>query len=207
MKKKIDVLKFADELSRRCFITSKKKFKKNEIITTYLLKRSQLCILINGEADIIKYLKNGDRRIVNSLYPGDLFGEVLHNLKTSKELFVVAKKDCEVLFLPYDKIENCSKDCFFHVNLLRGLPDLLIKRIISYNQRIEVMTYKSIRERLLFYFETLEKKNNTITIPYSYVDLADYLSLDRSALMRELNKMQKENLIKKEGKKITLYLE
>ncbi len=204
MKKKFDVLNFANDLKKRCALSNIKKFKKNEVITTYLIKRSQLCILINGEADIVKYLVNGDRRIVFSLLPGDIFGEAIYNVKTSKELLVTAKKDCEVLFLPYDKIENCSRDCFFHLNLLRNLPDLFIRKILTINQRIETMTYKSIRERLLFYFDTLEKKNSTITIPYSYTDLADYLALDRSALMRELNNMQKDCLIKKEGKKITL---
>lgn len=204
MKKRFEVLKFADELSRRCALVSKQVFKKNEIITTYLIKRTQICILLNGEAYLVKYSLNGERRIITSLKKGDAFGEALYKLHTSRELFVVAKKDCEVLFLPYDKIENCTKDCFFHLNLLRALPDLFMKSIIEMNQRIEIMTQKSIRDRLLAYFNTLDKKNGKFILEHSYTDLADYLALDRSALMRELKNMQKDGIIKKDAHEIIL---
>ncbi len=206
MKKNFDTLKFADELNRRCALSNIKKFKKNEIITTYLLKRNQICILLNGVAYIVKYLPSGERRILSLIKKGDVFGEAFYKLRNSRELFVLAKKDCEVLFLPYDKLESCSKDCFYHVNLLKDLPDLFMKRIAEINQRIEIMSHKSIRERLLAFFYSLEKKpsSNKISIPYSFTDLADYLVLDRSAMMRELTKMQNEHLIIKNGKEITL---
>ncbi len=203
MKANIDTLKYGDELSRRCELTSKKHFKKNEIITTYLLKRNQICILLNGEAYIIKYLLTGERRILSTLYKGDAFGEALYKLNSSREIFVVAKKDCDVLFLPYDKIETCPKDCFFHLQLLRMLPEIFMQSIGKTNQRIETMTYKGIREKLLAYFKSLAKKNKII-LPYSLTDLADYLVLDRSAMMRELSKMQNEGLIKKDGRTIIL---
>ncbi len=81
-----------------------------------------------------------------------------------------------------------------------------MKRIAENYQRIEIMSHKSIRERLLAFFYSLEKKpsSNKISIPYSFTDLADYLVLDRSAMMRELTKMQNEHLIIKNGKEITL---
>ena len=206
MKKHFDNLKFADELNRRCALSNVKRFKKNELITTYLIKRNQLCILLTGEAFVIKYLHSGERRIISSLKKGDSFGEVLYKLRNNNDLFVQAKKDCEVLFLPYDKLNTCNKDCFFHIYLLRGLPDLFMNNIIDLNSRIEIMTYKNTRDKLIAYFNLLDKKNGSskITIPYSFTDLADYLVLDRSAMMRELSKMCNEHLIKKDGKEVTL---
>ena len=46
--------------------------------------------------------------------------------------------------------------------------------------------------------------NKTITIPFSYTDLADYLSVDRSAMTRELSHLIEDGFIKKTGNKIML---
>ena len=74
------------------------------------------------------------------------------------------------------------------------------------NTRTEMLTHKSVRDKLLFYFNNLssEEKKKKFNLPFSYTDLADYLVLDRSAMMRELSKMDNEGIIKKEGKTITL---
>ena len=44
----------------------------------------------------------------------------------------------------------------------------------------------------------------TFTIPYNYTDLADFLSVDRSAMMRELKLLIDEGFVEKNGSKITL---
>ena len=64
MKKTFDVEHFTEELRRKCALTEIKKFKKNEIITTYLLKRNQMHILLKGEAYLARYDKEGNRRII-----------------------------------------------------------------------------------------------------------------------------------------------
>ncbi len=77
---------------------------------------------------------------------------------------------------------------------------------MAQNIRIELLTKRSIREKLQTYFTTLTKAgmNRTFFIPLSYTDLADYLSVDRSAMMRELKSLQEEGFISRDGNKITL---
>ena len=72
--------------------------------------------------------------------------------------------------------------------------------------RIELLTQKSIRDKLISYFDilSLRRVNRTFTIPYSYTDLADYLSVDRSAMMREIKALKDEGFISKQGNKIIL---
>ena len=81
-----------------------------------------------------------------------------------------------------------------------------MKKIIKRNERIELLTARSIRNKLLAYFELEAKKNNskTFNLNYSYTDLADYLAIDRSAMMRELKNLKEDRLIKDVNKKITL---
>ena len=46
----------------------------------------------------------------------NIFGEALFKVHMNKELFVLAKKKCKVLFYPYDTAENCTdSSCFFLV--------------------------------------------------------------------------------------------
>lgn len=86
------------------------------------------------------------------------------------------------------------------------MSELFIDEIIDLNLRIELLTKRSIREKLLSYFEILSKSsmNKVFNIPYTYTDLADYFSVDRSSLMREIKMLTDEGFIKKEGTKITL---
>ena len=73
--------------------------------------------------------------------------------------------------------------------------------------RIELLSKKTIRDKLVSYFKILSENtfSKTFTLPLSLTDLADYLSIDRSAMMRELKTLKDEGFINKTGKnKITL---
>ena len=206
MKKFFDVEHFIEEIRKNCGLTEVRKFKKNEIITTYLLKRNQMYILLKGEAYLARYDSEGNRRIIYYLKKNDIFGEAFYKIHTDRELFVVAKKDCEVLFLPYDNIENCNIDCMFHITLLKNLPDLILHRVEDINYRTELLTNKTIKEKLLTYFNHLyiDNNNKSFEIPISLSELADYLVIDRTAMMKQLKKMTEEGIIKKNKNKITL---
>ena len=78
--------------------------------------------------------------------------------------------------------------------------------MVELNTRIELLTKKNIRDKLLSYFDIISRKrlSKKFTLPFSLTDLADYLSVDRSAMMRELSHLKEEGFIDKKGKKITL---
>ncbi len=206
MKRIFDVEHFVEELSKNCAITEIKKFKKDEIITTYLIRRSQMFILLKGEAYLARYDSDGNRRIIYYFKKNDVFGEAFYKIHTNRELFVVAKKDCEVLMLPYDTIESCNKDCIFHITLLKNLPDLILNRVADINYRTELLTNKSIKGKLLSYLNNLSIETNSkkVEIPISLSELADYLVIDRTAMMKQLKKLQDDKIISKNKNKITI---
>ena len=72
--------------------------------------------------------------------------------------------------------------------------------------RVELLTKRSIRDKLLGYFTLLSTRNlsKTFTLPFSLTDLADYLSVDRSAMMRELKMLKEDGFIEKNKNKFTL---
>ena len=198
---------FIENCINNCNKVQIKEFNKSDIITTYIEKRNQICILINGEADLIRYDFNGNKTIIKHLGTNDIFGETFYPAKTNNELFVIARKKSRVLLFSYDIITNkCKSNCKFHNYMTQNITNLMLKEIIDQNTRIEVLTQKTIRDKLLSYFNILSSQtlSKTITIPFSLTDLADFLSVDRSAMTRELSNLKKEGFIKQNGHKISL---
>ena len=198
---------FIENFKTSCTKSQIKKFNKGETVTTYIEKRNQICIVLSGEIDLIRYDFNGDKTIIGHYIDEDIFGEAFYPANTNNELFAIARKTSEVLFFTYDSLfTKCKKNCEFHKVLTSSLSELFLDKIVELNLRIELLTKKNTRSKILSYFENLSKGSlrQTFILPYSYTDLADFLSVDRSAMMRELKLLIDEGFIKKNGNRITL---
>lgn len=198
---------FVESFANQCSKAQIKIFDKNDTITTYIEKRNQVCILIGGEADLIRYDVNGNKTIIRHFIKNDIFGELFHPTNTNNELFVLAKKNCKVLFYIYDDLfSKCKKNCPFHKELYDNFNRFFLNNIIDLNTRIEHLTKRNTRDKLLSYFNLKASKihSKTVSIPFSYTDLADYLSVDRSAMMRELKYLEDDGFIKRSSNKVTL---
>lgn len=198
---------FLQDFSSSCKNVQKKTFRKSQTITTYIQKRNQVCIILNGEADLVRYDLNGDKSIIEHFTKNDIFGEAFYIVTTNNELSVEAKKNCEVLFFIYDNIhQKCRHNCKFHQTLSENFSNLILNKVMDLNTRVEILSKRSIREKLRGYFNILSTRNlsKTFSLPFSLTDLADYLSVDRSAMMREIKSLKDDGFITKNGNKITL---
>lgn len=199
----MDIPSIVNSISSNCSRVQKKSFLKGDIITTYIEKRKQICILVSGKADLIRYNLNGNQDIVDKFTKNDIFGEAFYPVNSNNELAVKATENCEVLFFLYDNvITKCKPNCKYHSDFSIHLSELIMQNTIHQNTRIEVLSKRTIRDKLLTYFSILSNKNYSkiITIPFSLTTLADYLSVDRSAMMRELKSLTDEGFIVKENK-------
>lgn len=201
-----NVLEFAEQFFSGCSKTQIKEFKKGETITTYLVNRNQLCILLSGSADLVRYDINGNRIVTERFLNNSLFGEIFYDINMNSEFIVEAKEKCRVLFFLYDDINvKCKANCPFHKTLVSSLPNLIMSKLVDLTSRIDLLSRRTTRDKLLGYFELLSKKNGkTFTLPFSITELASYLSVDRSSMTRELSYLKKENFIKQDRNKITL---
>ena len=150
---------------------------------------------------------NGNRTIIEHFSKNDIFGEVFYSVTTNNELLVEAREKCEVLIYIYDNIHNkCRSTCKFHQELSENLPELILGKVTQLNTRVELLTKRSTRDKLLGYFSLLSTRtlSKTLFLPFSLTDLADYLSVDRSAMMRELKLLKDDGFIEKNGNTITL---
>lgn len=187
-----------------CFQAKTLHYKKDTTILSNVANTTQVGIITSGSAIIIRYNFNGSRTIIEKLNEGDTFGSFS---SFSEELYIISLEETDVIIFDYSKMINrCKKNCEYHNKLIHNMVQILSTKLQNYNDRIEVLTKKTIRDKLLTYFNMLVKKQITkhITLPFSLTDLADYLSIDRSAMMRELKNMKEEGLIESKGKKIYL---
>lgn len=199
MKRNFNINNFINKLQQNCKLSEIKEFEANEVITTFLIKRNQFCILLEGEAQLITYDKEGNKKILYYYKKNDIFGEALFKIYIDREMFVLAKKKVKVLFYPYDIAERCTETCLYHIDILRNLPDLILNSIAEQNFRMLLLTNKGVRDKILTYFNTLsiENNNKTFKIPFSLTDLSDYLMIERTAMMREIKRLKDEKIIKK----------
>lgn len=181
-------------------------FKKDESILKYIVTENIIGVILDGYAQILKTDYNGNRTLIEELYENNVFGSLISSLK-NKEYDIITKEDTKILFIDYDNILNCTKNnALFYVQFLKNLLTIVTNRIEEKNERIEILTKKSIRNKLLEYFNIVSKKHGSryIYLPFNFTDLADYLAVDRSAMSRELKYLKEEGFIEVKGKRITL---
>ena len=107
---------------------------------------------------------------------------------------VIAMEEAEILFLNVPelfRLAAAGKGEYSHLTMISARKNLLLSR------RILHTSSKKIRDRLLSYlsYQAGLQKSCYVDIPLNRQQLADYLSLDRSALSKELGKMKKEGLL------------
>lgn len=170
-------------------------FKKDELIFSKLNDNDLIGIIIYGSVNIVKYDDKGNRIIIDNLGYNSIFGKPI--IYDDKDLSIVASCDSLILFMDYNLLIGNSL-------IMDNIINLLSKEITRKNERIELLSKKTIREKLLCYFNIISNDKRHFILPITYIELADFLSIDRSAMMRELKKMKNEGLILIHEKKITV---
>lgn len=180
-------------------------YKKNTTILNSVKKENIIGIVQVGNIQITKTDYNGNTTIIEDLYEGDIFGFDFSSISNS-ELNIITKEDSKLIIIYFDDIINKELNYPYYNQFLKNLLVIMSTKINNANNRIEILSNKTIRNKLLAYFKIISKKNKSkiIYLPYSFTDLADYLGVDRSAMYRELKHLKEEGLIETKNKRITL---
>ena len=180
-------------------------FKKNNTILTNIKQDDIIGIILEGYIQIVKTDYNGNRTIIEDLYENDIFSSKMSNI-SNNEYSVVTKEDTKLIIIYFDEILNNDLNTSYYNQFLKNLLFIMSDKMTNINNRIEILSNKTIRNKLLAYFRIMSKKNNSkiIYLPYTFIDLADYLGVDRSAMYRELRNLKEEGLINIINKKIIL---
>lgn len=190
-----------------CFGVQERCFKPEELIYDFDTGRHTIGVLATGSAIVERMDRRGDRTILEHLEPGGVFGEMLMFQNVlGDSVCVSCEKTCCVWFFPEEKLERrCEKNCGHHNRMIENMFRLISDKATALSERVEVLSRRSIREKLLCYFSLQQAKcGGSFTLPFSLSALADYISTDRSAMMRELKKLRQSGRVRIEGRKVTI---
>ena len=181
-----------------CLSARQKFFAKNSYIFMSGSKTDSLGIILGGAVIIVREDFWGKRLIVSRTEAGGIFGEAFACAGTELPISVMAAEDSDILLIKCKRIINpCSPSCSYHTELNRNLTMLLAKKNIGLLEKMDYITRPTTREKLLAYLSVQAGLAGThaFNIPFNREELADYLSVERSAMSAELSKMKKEGLI------------
>ena len=185
-----------------CLLAKERTYKKGEIIFPEGSPTEQLGVVLTGRVVIELGDVWGNNSMLSSIGPGGVFAEAYACVPGEPLMVnVTAAEDTEALLLNIKRVlEPCSKVCPYHVRLVRNLLALCAGKNLQLSRRVLHTGPKSIRKRLLSFFSECIKRTGSYSfdIPYNRQQLADYLSVERSALSNELSIMQRDGLIRYE---------
>jgi CRP-like cAMP-binding protein len=184
----------------KCLSVKYYSYQKNSFIILVGQKIPFVGIVLSGKLAIINEDRNGNENIINKLGIGEMFGEAFACAGLEKStVSVQVIENSEVMLLDYKKIiTSCTSACEFHTKLIDNMLAILAKKVLILNQKVEIISKRTTREKILAFLETQRDKasSNKFAIPYSREQLAKFLFVDRSSMSRELCKMRDDGLIK-----------
>lgn len=190
-----------------CFEVRQASFQKGQTITTYHNRLQEIGVLLSGQAHLYCIDYDGAYTLLERFENGELFGELFALPLSNLEYIVEADGACEVLFISYNSlIKRCPKACAHHSRLVDNLFRLSTRKTQILSFRINLLSSKTIRQKLSTYLYYMQNKtgSSSFSMDMSLTDLAAYLCVDRSSLMRELRTMKQEGLLDSKGRKVTL---
>lgn len=209
MEKYLDILKKCrlfsnvkdDELLTMlgCLGARVESFSKNQTIISEGDKATHIGLLLSGSAQQIRIDYYGNRSIVENIQPSQLFAESFVCAEADHfPVDVIASAKSEVMFIDGRHILcTCCKSCSFHNQMIFNLMKAVASKNLQYDQKIEITSKRSTREKLMTYLMSQAKLCGSVdfTIPYDRQELADFLEVDRSGLSSVIGKLKREGII------------
>lgn len=187
------------EIILNCLSAEKRSYQKGEYIFQIGDHLSEVVLLLEGCIHIQREDYWGNLSILNEISQGEIFGEA-YAVPESDAIVnnVLAVTYCEGLFLNFQHIlTTCTSNCCFHTKLIQNFFTAIASKNRMLTQKLGHMSQRTTREKLLSYLseQSIKAGSSSFTIPFNRQQLADFLSIDRSAMSNELSKMRKEGKI------------
>jgi len=183
----------------QCFNPVPRLYKKNEVLTREGERLRGIGVILAGEAVVSKENAAGKRIIMELINPGSIFGEMAAFTENARwPATVVAQEACTAVFLPPDKITgNCEKQCFSHRLLITNMLKIVSGKALMLNKKVEYLAMKSLRARISAFILEEHKRTgkSMFMMPMNRNEIADFLSVTRPSLSREMCRMRDEGII------------
>ncbi len=175
-------------------------YKKGEYVLRQGESLGDIIVLTEGKLLIQKDDYWGNRSILSQIAVGEMFAEAYAAPESGAIMNdVVAVEDSVVIFFDVKRvITTCRNSCRFHALVVQNMFFAISEKNRKLVQKLSHISKRSTRAKLISYLSEEAKRQNSaaFTIPFNRQQLADFLSVDRSAMSNELCKMRDEGLLR-----------
>ncbi len=192
-----------------CLTPEYKNYLAGESIIDYHSHPEKIGVLRKGSAQVVTSDAEGNTFILEELGENSVFGELFLLPLSDRSYTAEALTDCSVMFIRYsDIIKRCEKACSYHSQFVDNLFCLAAIKARNLNTHLQILSQRNTRDKLLCYFSFLGcEREKAFELPMTWSRLADYLCVNRSALMREIKKLNEEKILTTNGKTVCLLAE
>ena len=200
----------SEEEIQRCLECSKAEsivYEKGEMIFSEEDYPATLPVLINGSVTLGMDFYDGKRKIIAIFEnKGDVFGHEYILLGQSRYgMYAQAQTKSIILMMPKNfLVGTCERNCGFHSNLISNMMQLMAKKSLTLNERLEIMSCSTLRQKIAKMILFSIGGKSSMSVSMSRQEMADFLNTARPSLSRELMRMQNDGLITVVGRKITV---
>lgn len=190
--------------------TTFKNYPRGERILEAFAPNANIGILVTGEAQILSLDWLGNENVGHVIESGAIFGSVSAIL--GEDLIATSVRlttDATVMWIPYRSLLVAGPNLGrIHGVVMKNLLETFSRKNVLMMQKVELLSQKTLRERVILYLIQREKRQQSewIKVP-GRVQLAKELECNRSALTREIAQMQADGLVDVDGKLMKLHKE
>ncbi len=173
-----------------------------------LHRQHERCVTLDfvasGSLAAYALAENGSAMSMFTFQKGGIIGaNLLFGDRNEYPLNIYCMSKCSLLQIDRDVIVEFLRNNRFVMGYVRSLS----MNAQGMNQRISMLTMKTLRENLLEYLrrQSVLQGTKTIVLPISKKQLADFLGVQRPSLFRELKKLKDEGQIEIRNRQITLH--
>ena len=192
----------------QCLQTKLRCYKKGEFVFRQGEHIRHIALLTEGRLHVQRDDYWGNRSIISAIEVGDMFAEGYAGPQCGPiPNDVAAVADSAVLFFDVERVLTvCSAGCRFHSMVVKNLYFAISEKNRKLVQKLGHITKRTTREKLISYLSEEARRQNSgsFSIPFNRQQLADFLSVDRSAMSSELCKMRDEGLLSFKKNRFTL---
>lgn len=191
-----------------CIKPAVRSYKKGSIIIGEGDAAKSIGIVLSGEVMLVKEDYFGNRSIISTVSAPNIFAEAFACAGVEEmPLSVIASDNCKIMFIDCIRLNTmCQKTCENHKKIIYNLLGVVSEKNIALNEKIEFLSKRTTREKLLAYLYScaLKSGSRTFTIPFDRQELADFLCVERSAMSAVISRLREENIIKSDKNRFTI---
>ncbi len=172
---------------------SETAFRRGEVIYTPEEEKEILFLLKRGIVQLYRLTREEEKRVVDTLGPGTIFGEMPLIGQGMYGAFVQAAEDCTLGTIERTALERLLlQRPTIALRILEGVG----KRLLEVESLLEDMTFKSVPARLASLLLRLMKEQGTIIAGYTHQNLADTIGTYRETTTSTLGLFKRQGLIR-----------